>query len=262
MPRALDIAATGMLAQQLFVDVTSQNLANINTTSFKRERPEFEDLIYQNMTRVGTNSADDGSVVPVGVSLGLGVKTAAVYRTNQQGPLQQTENSLDLAIDGNGFFQVSLPDGSTGYTRSGNLQLSENGEIVTNDGFLIEPSITIPDDAETITINPSGEVFATITGEVDPQNLGQIEIATFLNEPGLDTQGNNLYTETAASGTPVTGTPGDIGFGGILQGFLESSNVDPIIELTNLIRAQRAYEINSRVIAKTDEMMANLNQTA
>lgn len=262
MSRALDIAATGMQAQQLFVDVISQNLANINTTAFKRERPEFEDLIYQNLTRVGTNAADDGSIVPVGVSIGLGVKTAAIYRTHQQGPVQQTENPLDIAIQGEGYLQVALPSGETAYTRSGNLQLSDTGELVTNDGYSLEPSITVPVDAESITINASGEVFAEIQGQIAPSNLGQLQLATFLNQAGLEALGNNLYLETPASGTATAGTPGQDGAGSILQGFLETSNVNPVTELTNLIRAQRAYEMNSKVISKQDEMLQNLNQSA
>ena len=262
MARALDIAATGMQAQQLFVDVISQNLANINTTSYKRVRPEFEDLIYQNLQRVGTNAADDGSIVPVGVSIGLGVKTAAIYRTHQQGPMQSTENPLDVAIQGRGYLQVTLPSGETAYTRSGNLQLSDTGEIVTNDGYSLEPAITIPSDAENITINSSGEVEVTITGQTDPSNLGQLQLATFLNEAGLEALGNNLYLETSASGAATTGTPGDAGFGTFLQGFLESSNVNPVSSLTSLIVAQRAYEMNSKVISKQDEMLQNLNQSA
>lgn len=262
MSRALDIAATGMQAQQLYVDVTSQNLANINTTAFKRERPEFEDLIYQNLQRVGVNSADAGTIVPVGVNIGLGVKTAAIYRNNGQGPVQQTENSLDIAIQGRGYLQVSLPTGEIAYTRAGNLQLSDTGEIVTNDGYSVDPGITIPQGAESISINASGEVFVKIQGTVDPQNVGQIQLATFLNEAGLDAIGNNLFLETPASGTATVGTPGQDGVGTMLQGFLESSNVNPITELTNLIRAQRAYEMNSKVISKQDEMLANLNQSA
>lgn len=262
MSRALDIAATGMQAQQLFVDVTSQNLANINTTSFKRERPEFEDLIYQNLQRVGVNSADSGTIVPVGVNIGLGVKTAAIYRNNQQGPVQQTENSLDLAIQGRGYLQVNLPSGEIAYTRAGNLQLSDTGEIVTNDGYTVDPGLTIPQGAESISINASGEVFVKIQGQIDPQNVGQFQLATFLNEAGLDAIGNNLFLETPASGTAVAGIPGQDGVGTLLQGFLESSNVNPITELTNLIRAQRAYEMNSKVISKQDEMLANLNQSA
>ncbi len=262
MSRALDIAATGMQAQQLFVDVTSQNLANINTTGFKRERPEFEDLIYQNLQRVGTNSSDSGTIVPVGVNIGLGVKTAAIYRNNGQGPVQQTENSLDLAIQGRGYFQVTLPTGEIAYTRSGNLQLSETGEIVTNDGYLVSGPSAIPQGAESISINASGEVFVKLQGTTTPQAAGQFELVTFLNEAGLDATGNNLYLETPASGTPIAGPPGADGIGSVLQGFLESSNVNPITELTNLIRAQRAYEMNSKVISKQDEMLANLNQSA
>lgn len=262
MSRALDIAATGMQAQQLFVDVTSQNLANINTTAFKRERPEFEDLIYQKLQRTGVNSADAGTIVPVGVNIGLGVKTAAIYRNNGQGPVQQTENSLDLAIQGRGYLQITLPTGEVAYTRSGNLQLSDTGEVVTNDGYTVDPGLTIPQGAESISINASGEVFVKIQGQVDPQNVGQFQLATFLNEAGLDAIGNNLFLETPASGTPIVGTPGEDGVGTLLQGFLESSNVNPITELTNLIRAQRAYEMNSKVISKQDEMLANLNQSA
>lgn len=262
MARALDIAATGMQAQQLYVDVTSQNLANINTTSFKRERPEFEDLIYQKLQRVGVNSSDAGTIVPTGIQLGLGVKTAAIYRNNGQGPVQQTENTLDLAIQGRGYFQIELPSGETGFTRAGNFQLSDTGEIVTNDGYPMDPAITIPQGAESISINASGEVFVKLTGQVDPQNLGQIQLVTFLNEAGLDPIGDNLFLESTASGTPILANPGEDGTGTVLQGFLESSNVNPITELTNLIRAQRAYEMNSKVISKQDEMLQNLNQSA
>lgn len=261
MSRALDIAATGMQTQQTFVDVISQNLANINTTSYKRERPEFEDLLYQTLTRVGTNAASDGSIVPVGVSIGLGVKTAAIYRTHQQGPVQQTENSLDVAIQGRGYLQVSLPSGETAYTRAGNLQLSDTGEIVTNDGYSLEPAITVPADSQSITINASGEVFAEIQGQIDPTNLGQLQLATFLNDAGLSAIGNNLYLETTASGSATIGNPGEDGVGTMLQGFLETSNVNPVTELTSLIRAQRAYEMNAKVISKSDEMKQQLNQS-
>lgn len=262
MARALDIAATGMQAQQLYVDVTSQNLANINTTSFKRLRPEFEDLIYQSLQRAGANSADSGTIIPTGIQVGLGVKTAAIYRNNIQGPVQQTGNQLDVAIQGRGYLEIELPDGSQGYTRAGNLQLSDTGELVTNEGFPVAPSITIPQGAEEITINQSGEVFVTIQGQVEPQNLGQLQLTTFLNEAGLDPLGDNLFVETTASGPATVGTPGEDGVGQILQAFLESSNVDAVIELTNLIRAQRAYEMNSKVISKQDEMLQNLNQSA
>ncbi len=259
--RSLDIAATGMLAQQLYVDVISQNLANINTTGFKQERPEFQDLLYQNERRVGANSSDAGTIVPTGIQIGLGVKTGAIYRAHTQGTLQNTKNALDLAIQGRGFFQITQPDGSIAYTRSGSFQLSADGELVTADGFLIEPSITVPNNATDVSINQSGEVFAVIPGQIDPQNLGQLQVATFVNDAGLQAVGNNMYTETPASGAPVTGNPDSDQFGSILQGFLEGSNVDPVGELTNLIKAQRVYEMISKAITKSDDMLQALTQS-
>ncbi len=259
--RALDIAATGMQAQQLYVDVTSQNLANINTTAYKLQRPEFQDLLYQNDKRVGTNSADSGTIVPTGIQIGLGVKTGAIYRNTNQGTLQNTTNTLDVAIQGKGFLQVTLPSGELAYTRAGALQLSPNGVIVTADGNQVEPAITIPPTATGISINSSGEVFATIPNQVAPQNLGQFQTASFINEAGLQAIGGNMYMETVASGAPVTGTPGTDGYGTMLQGYLESSNVDAVTELTNLIKAQRVYEMNSKIISKSDEMLQNLNQS-
>ncbi len=260
--RSLDIAATGMQAQQMYVDVTSQNLANINTTAYKLQRPEFQDLLYQNLRRMGTNSSDAGTIVPTGIQVGLGVRTGAIYRNNNQGPLQNTENSLDLAVQGKGFFQIQLPTGETAYSRSGTFQLSPNGEIVTADGYLLTPSITIPQNAISISISKTGEVSVKLDGQVEEQVLGQIQLVNFLNEAGLEATGNNLYLETAASGAPVQGNAGSEGFGSIQQGFLESSNVNPITEITNLIRAQRAYEMNTRIISKTDEMLQALTQTA
>ncbi len=259
--RSLDIAATGMQAQQLYVDVTSQNLANINTTAYKLQRPEFQDLLYQNDKRVGTNSADSGTIVPTGIQIGLGVKTGAIYRNTNQGTLQNTSNSLDIAIQGKGFLQVTLPTGEIAYTRAGALQLSPDGTIVTSDGNQIEPAITIPPTATAISINQSGEVFATIPNQVAPQNLGQFQTASFINEAGLQAVGGNMYMETVASGSPVVGTPGTNGYGTILQGYLENSNVDAVTELTNLIKAQRVYEMNSKIISKSDEMLQNLNQS-
>lgn len=259
--RALDIAATGLQAQQLYVDVTSQNLANINTTAFKMERPEFQDLLYQNLRRVGANSSDSGTIVPTGIQMGLGVKLAAIYRNTGQGTIQTTENPLDLAIQGRGYFQITLPDGTLAYTRDGAFQLSPDGIFVTADGFQVEPAITIPDNATSVSINQSGEVSVTIQGQVDPQIVGQLQTVSFINEAGLQATGNNLYIETTASGTPTVGTPGLDTLGTILQGTLESSNVNPITELTNLIKAQRVYEFNSQVISKTDEMLQALNQS-
>ena len=259
--RALDIAATGMQAQQLYVDVTSQNLANINTTAYKLQRPEFQDLLYQNEKRVGTNSADSGTIVPTGIQIGLGVKTGAIYRNTNQGTMQNTTNTLDLAIQGKGYFQVTLPSGEIAYTRAGAFQLSPNGVIVTSDGNQVEPAITIPQIATDVTINESGEVFAKIPNQIAPQNLGQLQTASFVNEAGLQAIGGNMYMETTASGSPVTGTPGTDGYGTMLQGWLENSNVSPVTELTNLIKAQRVYEMNTKVVSKTDEMLQNLNQS-
>jgi flagellar basal-body rod protein FlgG len=258
---SLDVAATGMQAQQLYVDVLSQNLSNVNTTAYKTMRPEFQDLLYQTISRAGANSSDTGTIVPTGIDLGLGVKTGGIYRNHIQGTLQNTGNTLDLAIQGKGYIQVTQASGDIGYTRAGALQRGPNGELVTIDGLLIEPAITIPQDATDIQVNASGEVFATIPGQVTPQNLGQLQLANFINDAGLQAIGNNMYLETVASGTPVIGNPGQDNFGTVLQGFLENSNVDPVKELTDLIKAQRVYEMNSKVISKTDEMLQALTQS-
>ena len=258
--RSLNIGATGMLAQQLNVEVISNNIANMNTTGFKRQRAEFQDLLYQNMRRVGSASSDAGTIVPTGVQLGLGVKSAAVYRLSGQGNILQTENPLDLAINGRGFLMVELPDGETAYTRAGSLQLSPDGDIVTADGYVVQPGITVPEDAKAISINESGEVFADLDGQVAPQRVGQLELANFANEAGLDAIGNNLLLETNASGQASVATPGSQGFGTISQGALETSNVNVVSEITNLITAQRAYEMNSKVIESSDEMMRSVTQ--
>ncbi len=260
--RSLNIAATGMRAQQTNVDVISHNLSNLTTTGYKRQRAEFQDLIYQDIERVGTNSSDTGTIVPTGIQLGLGVKTGAVYRDHVQGTFKQTENALDLAIEGRGFLIIELPNGQEAYTRDGTLKLSPEGDIVTKEGFLVQPNITVPDDAISISINPNGEVEVTIDGQVDPQNLGQIEMATFVNEAGLQAIGNNLYLESPASGDPIEGLPGEEGFGTVLQGYIENANVDPVNEITSLIVAQRSYEMNSKVITASDEMLQALNQSA
>jgi flagellar basal-body rod protein FlgG len=257
--RSLSIGATGMLAQQLNVEVISHNIANMNTTAYTRRRVEFQDLLYQNLRRTGSQSADDGSLVPVGVQLGLGVKTAAVYRITTQGSLTQTENSLDTAINGRGYFQITLPNGDTAYTRAGAFQLSDTGNIVTVDGFQIQPNITIPANAIDVTIDSTGQVQVKLDGQVAPQNVGQLQLATFANEAGLLAVGENMYLETPASGAPTTGVPGAQGFGKIQQGFLETSNVNVVEEVTNLITAQRAYEMNSKVIETSDQMMATLS---
>jgi flagellar basal-body rod protein FlgG len=256
--RSLDIAGTGMQAQQTNVEVISNNIANMTTTGFKRRRAEFQDLIYQNLRRVGSNSSDTGTLVPSGAQIGLGVKTAAIYRITEQGNLQQTSNSLDLAIQGNGYFQVTLPSGDTAYTRDGTFAMSDAGQIVTADGYIVQPGITIPNNAKSITVNGAGQVQVTIDGQTAPSTAGQLQLATFPNEAGLDAQGQNLFLETAASGNAVTGSPGAPGFGGVLQGFVESSNVNVVTEITNLISAQRAYEMNSKVITSSDEMLSTL----
>ncbi len=258
--RSLSIAATGMLAQQLNVEVISNNIANMNTTGFKRQRAEFQDLLYQSQRRVGSTSSDSGTIVPVGVQIGLGVKTASVYTINEQGNLQSTENPLDLAISGGGYFQISLPTGETAYTRAGSFQLSPTGQLVSVDGYTVDPAITIPANAIQITVNSSGQVLAQIAGQVAEQNVGQLTLANFANPAGLSPVGDNLFLETPASGSATSGNPGVTGLGTILQGFLETSNVNTVSEITNLITAQRAYEMNSKVIQTSDEMLSTINR--
>ena len=258
--RSLSIASTGMLAQQLNVEVISNNIANVNTTGFKRQRAEFQDLLYQNLRRVGSNSSDAGTVVPSGIQIGVGVKTASVYRITEQGDLTVTENALDISIQGKGYFRVELPDGQTGYTRSGSFQLSAAGEIVTADGYRLLPGIVIDPQAVSVTVNASGEVIQKLDGQVDAVVAGQIDLSTFANEAGLEAKGDNIYMETAASGAAATATPGTAGYGTVRQGFLETSNVNVVAELTNLITAQRAYEMNSKVIQTSDQMLQTLTQ--
>ncbi len=258
--RSLSVAATGMMAQQLHVEVIANNIANMTTTGFKRRRPEFQDLLYQSQRRIGATSSQDGTIVPAGVQLGLGVKTAAVYRIHEQGNLVNTENPLDLAIQGDGFFVVQLPNGDTAYTRSGNFQLSPEGTIVTADGYTVAPGITIPADAIEISINAEGGVSAKVQGQVAMVDLGQLQLATFVDPAGLEAIGNNLLVETEASGPALLGTAGSDGYGTIQQGFLESSNVNPVQEITALIAAQRAYEMNSKVISASDQMLQTVTQ--
>lgn len=257
--RSLNIGATGMLAQQLNVEVISHNIANMNTTAFTRRRAEFQDLLYQNLRRVGSESSDTGTIVPAGVQIGLGVKTAAVYRITEQGNLTLTENTFDLAINGEGYFQIQLPNGDTAFSRAGSFQISADGELVTADGFTVEPAITIPTDAIDVTVNASGQVLVQQDGQVAPSNVGQLQLAIFSNEAGLLAVGDNLFLETPASGTATTGNPGSTGIGTIQQGFLETSNVNVVEEITNLITAQRAYEMNSKVIETSDQMMSTVS---
>jgi flagellar basal-body rod protein FlgG len=258
--RSLSIAATGMMAQQLHVEVISNNIANMTTTGYKRRRPEFQDLLYQSQRRIGSASSDLGTVVPAGVQIGLGVKPAAVYRVHEQGNMVATENALDLAIQGEGYFVVELPSGEIAYTRDGSFQLSPEGLLVTADGYAVSPGIVVPEDAISVTINPSGGVEAKLEGQIGPVDLGQLETAIFVNQVGLEAMGNNLLLETPASGAAAIATPGTPGHGQLLQGFIESSNVNPVAEITALITAQRAYDLNSRVITASDEMMATVSQ--
>lgn len=260
MLRALAIGATGMLAQQLNVDTISNNIANMTTTGFKRSRAEFADLLYETMLRPGAATTDGGTLAPSGISVGSGVRPVGTYRINEQGSIQQTGNKLDLAVQGRGYIQVQLPSGETAYTRDGALGLNANGQIVTADGFPVLPNITVPNNVVDITVNKSGEVYVQIDGQTALQNVGQLQTATFINDAGLDAIGGNMYKETEASGAPTVGTPNTEGYGYIMQGALENSNVNIVSEMTNLISAQRAYEMNSKVIRTGDDMLASLNQ--
>lgn len=254
--RALSIAATGMLAQQLNVEVISNNIANMNTTGFKRQRVEFQDLLYQQIEQPGSTSSDSGTVIPAGVQVGVGVKAGAVYRVGSQGDLTLTENPFDLAIRGKGYLRIQMPDGTDAYSRAGSLQLGPNGELVTIDGYTVQPGITIPQEATDVTINPNGAVEVKVPGQVQAQQVGQLDLATFFNQAGLESLGDNLFLETAASGPATVGTPGTNGVGSIEQGFVEISNVNSVAEITTLITAQRAYEMNAKVISTADEMLS------
>ncbi|MFC0386619.1 flagellar basal-body rod protein FlgG [Muricoccus vinaceus] len=258
--RSLHVAGTGMLAQQTNVEVISNNIANMSTTGYKRRRAEFQDLIYQNLRRGGSQSSEQGTILPSGAQVGLGVKTGAIYRISEQGNLSQTENRFDLAIRGNGYFPVQLPSGETAYTRAGTFALSPEGVIVTADGFPVSGGITVPSTARDVTINAAGEVLAKIDGQVAPQNVGQVQLAIFANEGGLEAVGDNMFLATPGSGAAQQGAPGAPGFGQVLQGFVETSNVNVVQEITNLITAQRAYEMNSKVITTSDEMLSTLTR--
>ena len=257
--RALSIASTGMQAQQTNVETIANNLANMNTTGFKEQRAEFEDLLYQNIQTPGSQTSDQGTFAPNGIQIGAGVRTAAIYRITTQGDLQSTGNPYDVAIQGSGYFGILQNDGTIAYTRSGNFSLSPQGQLVTQDGLAVQPGIAIPANTTGVTINSQGQVNATVAGNTTPQTVGQLELTVFPNVAGLNAVGNNLYLETPASGTPQTGVPGTTGFGTIQQGYLETSNVNSVDEITALITAQRAYEMNSKVITAADQM---LQQTA
>jgi flagellar basal-body rod protein FlgG len=257
--QALRTAATGMSAQQLNVEVISNNIANMNTVGFKKQRAEFQDLLYHTMERAGAQSSEQGTIVPTGVQIGGGVKAGSVYRITEQGAVTQTGNPYDVAIEGRGFFQVLMPSGEMAYTRAGNLSLNADGQLVTEDGYNIQPAITVPNDATSISVSKGGQVQAIRAGQTEAEVVGQIELANFVNEAGLSAIGDNLLMETAASGPANVGTPGIDGFGNLLQGYTEASNVDAVTEITALIVAQRAYEMNSKVISAADEMLQAAN---
>ncbi len=259
MIRAFQTAATGMDAQQLQVDNTANNLANLNTTGFKRSELSFQDLIYLNLLQPGTEQLQ-GTPVPTGLQVGNGVRVAGNTKIFTEGTLTNTGNPVDLAIQGDGFFQVTLPDGTLRYTRDGSLRMNASGALVTSDGYLLSPSINIPNDALSIAIGTDGTVSVTTTGTAAPQTVGQIQLARFPNEAGLSSEGRNLFNQTGASGAPTTGQPGQNGAGLLQQGFLEQSNVDVVQELVNLILAQRAYEFNTRAVKVSDEMLSATNE--
>ncbi|MGB3502542.1 MAG: flagellar basal-body rod protein FlgG [Mesorhizobium sp.] len=258
--RALAIAATGMNAQQTNLEVIANNIANINTTGFKRARAEFSDLLYQVDRAQGVPNRGNQAIVPEGAHIGLGVKTSAVRNLHVQGSFQQTGNKFDLAISGPGMFQVDGPEDTVVYTRAGAFNTNATGQLVTVDGYTVVPGITIPENALEVIVNKSGQVFARIDGQVQLQDLGQLTLATFSNEAGLAPMGDNLFRETEASGAAITGVAGEAGFGVIEQGYLEASNVDPVKEIADMISAQRAYEMNSKVIKAADEMAAVTSQ--
>jgi flagellar basal-body rod protein FlgG len=257
---SLAIAATAMLAQQLNVDVIANNIANLNTTAFKRQRAEFVDLLYQSRSQVGATSSDTGTITVSGADFGTGVRIGSVYRIHEQGNMMSTGNNLDVAIQGRGWFQVTMPSGTTAFTRAGSFQISPTGQVVTPQGYTVNPGITIPNDAQSVTINNSGEVLVQLPGQVTSTNVGQLQLATFANEAGLQALGDNLFKDTAASGNAVTGVPGSTGFGTVQQGFLETSNVNMVNEITSMISAQRAYELASKVVQTSDEMMTQLTR--
>jgi len=259
MIRSLWIAKTGLDAQQTQLDVISNNLANVGTAGFKRARAVFEDLLYQTVRQPGAQSSQQ-TQLPTGLTLGTGVRSVATEKIFTQGNLQQTGNNLDVAINGSGFFQIQLPDGTTGYTRDGSFHLDAQGQLVTSSGYALQPALTIPANALTITVGRDGTVTVTQPGQANPTQVGALQLANFINASGLQAQGENLYVETASSGTPTTNTPGTNGLGTLSQGYIETSNVNVVEELVNMIQAQRAYEINSKAVQTSDQMLQRLSQ--
>jgi len=259
MINSLCISKTGMEAQQMQLDVISNNLANVSTNGFKRASAVFQDLIYQNLRQVGANSTEQATL-PTGLQVGLGVRSVATSRSFAQGSLQQSSNNFDVAIQGQGFFQVTMPDGTTSYTRDGAFQIDANGTLVTSTGLPVASGITVPANATAVSISGDGTVSATIPGATEPQNIGTIALARFINPPGLTPLGGNLYAESAASGQPDTTAPGTDGMGTLMQGFTESSNVNVVQELVCMIATQRAYEMNSKAVQTSDQMLQKLAQ--
>jgi len=258
--RALDTAATGMAAMDLKVQVIAGNIANMSTTGFKSQRAEFQDLIYEHVQRVGAQASDQGNILPVGIELGSGVKTVGTPRLMTQGTLTQTGNTLDVAIQGDGFFKIQMPDGSFSYTRDGSFKMDAQGRIVTSEGYVVQPGLTIPQNSTGLTINNQGQVSVLQPGSTTSSILGQFTLTRFPNNGGLQANGDNLYVQTPASGTPQDGLPGTEGSGTLLQGSLEQSNVEAVTEISNLIAAQRAYEMNSKVITAADQMLQTTSQ--
>ncbi len=254
--RALHTAATGMMAQELNVQVISNNIANMRTTGYKRQRAEFQDLLYEHVRRVGSQTSDQGNILPAGIELGSGVKTVGTPRLMTQGSLTQTGKDYDVAIRGEGFFKILLPDGRTAYSRDGSFELDAQGRLVTAQGNVVQPGLTIPQNASSVTINAQGQISATQPGSTTPTIVGQIELALFINKAGLQGIGDNLYLETPASGTPQNGLPSVDGFGNLQQGNLEQANVEAVSEISDLIAAQRAYEMNAKVITAADQMLS------
>jgi flagellar basal-body rod protein FlgG len=258
--RALHTAATGMMAQELNVQVISNNIANLRTTGYKRQQAHFQDLLYEHLRRAGSATSDQGTHLPAGLSIGSGVKAAATARVMTQGNLTSTEKEYDLAIRGEGFFKIRLPDGRTAYTRDGGFELDSQGQLVTKEGNVVDPAITVPQNAKSVTVSAQGNVQALIPGQTQPQDLAQIQLARFVNKTGLESIGDNLFVETQASGPAIEGTPGSEGFGNLQQAYLEEGNVNAVTEISSLIAAQRAYEMNSKIVTAADQMLASTSQ--
>jgi flagellar basal-body rod protein FlgG len=259
MMRSLWISKTGMEAQQTQLDTISHNLANVSTNGYKRSHAVFEDLMYQNLRQAGANSSEQ-TTLPTGLQVGLGTRAVATSRVFSQGSLQQSSNPLDVAVLGQGFFEVQMPDGTTGYTRDGSFQVSPQGQIVTNNGYLVQPGITIPANAQSVTIGSDGTVSVMLPLQTAPQTVGQLQLTNFVNPAGLEPKGQNLFGETAASGAGTTSSPGQGGYGSLRQGFVETSNVNVVEELVAMIQTQRAYELNSKAIQTSDQMLQKLAQ--